>query len=117
MDRIGRFEHAVVGWIKSVLPESVVEKWKELRRGMTRSTENEGERGAVSVGGLAGEETKVEGYGVPTSGSEVGVISGYDHGVKEAEEMNRSENASQYCTKSHALIQEAAKSGNINACI
>ena len=95
-DRIGRYEHVVIEWVKSVIPETMVKKWREMREKMKKTTtEDNGERGAVSVGGVAGEETKVESYGVPMAGKEVGLVAGYDHGVKEAEKMNRSENASQ----------------------
>jgi len=93
-DRIGRYEHLVVEWVKSMVPESVVERWREIREKMKSTVEDSGERGAVSVGGMASEETKVEGYGVSMEGAEVGVVPGYDHGVKEAEKLNRSESAS-----------------------
>lgn len=82
-DRIGRWEHVVVERVKALIPESVREAWR------TRGPE--GERGAVAVGG----ETEVQGYAVVTGGGEVGV-PGYDHGVKEAEKRNESENASEF---------------------
>ena len=69
--------------VKALIPESVREAWR------TRGPE--GERGAVAVGG----ETEVQGYAVVTGGGEVGV-PGYDHGVKEAEKRNESENASEF---------------------
>lgn len=88
-DRIGHYEHVVIEWVKSVIPESVREAWHKRMPGQ----EEKGERGAVAVGGVAGEETKVEGYAVVKGDFEVGVV-GYDHGVKEAEKRNESENAS-----------------------
>ena len=96
VERIGHYEHVVVKWVKSVVPESAMERWKEMRQEMKKGTEEGGETGVGHVGGLVGKETKVEGYGVPASGTDVAVVSGYDHGVKEAEELNRSDNASQY---------------------
>ena len=92
-DRIGRYEHVVVEWIKSVIPESVAERWREARARIKSTAEDEQERGALDVGEATGEDTKVESYGVPVEGT-VSVVAGYDHGVKEAEKMNNSENAS-----------------------
>ena len=47
---------------------------------------------------IASVGTKVEEYGtVDPQNSEVG-IPGYDHGVKEADERNKSENASEWNT-------------------
>ena len=80
--------------MKSVIPESLVERWREMREKIKETVQDGGERGAVKIGGVAGEETKVETYGVAMKGQEVGVVPGYDHGVEEAEKMNRSENAS-----------------------
>ena len=59
-----------------------------------RSGSGDGETQAV---GVPGTGRKVEEYGVVEggSGSEVGV-PGYDHGVKEAEKRNKSENASKF---------------------
>ncbi|KAL6715062.1 DUF1279 superfamily [Lecanora helva] len=89
-DRIGHYEHVVVEWLKSVVPEAVVERWRELRRNMGKTSGGkDAERGAVQVG----EDTKVESYGIPEEGT-VAVIEGFDHGVKEAEKMNKSDNAS-----------------------
>ena len=89
-DRIGRYEHVVIEWVTKAIPESAREAWR-TRMGAG------GERGAVAVGGVAGEETTVEGYAVVEGdGGRVGV-AGYDHGVKEAEERNESENASEFC--------------------
>ena len=93
-DRIGHYEHVVVEWIKSMVPESIAETWREMRMKIKTSAEDERERGAVSVGGVTGGgDIGVESYGVPIEGA-VGVVAGYDHGVKEAEKMNNSENAS-----------------------
>ena len=50
------------------------------------------------MGGLAGEKNRVEAYGVVTGEQAVGVVPGYDHGVKEAEQLNKSENASECFT-------------------
>lgn len=95
-DRIGHYEHVVLEWIKSVVPEEVAARYRDMRERMRGAgRDDDDERGAVSVGGLAGEETKVEAYGVVKGESEVGVMTGYDHGVKEAEKMNESENASE----------------------
>lgn len=92
-DRIGHYEHVVVEWVKSVVPESVREAWRQAR--MPGQQEGEGGRAAVAVGGVAVEETKLEGYAVVKGDGEVGV-AGYDHGVKEAEKRNESENASEF---------------------
>ena len=92
-DRIGHYEHVVVDWVKSAVPDSVREAWQKKR--VPGQDEAEGERGAVAVGGVAGEETKVEGYEAVKGEGEVGV-AGYDHGVKEAEKRNESENASEF---------------------
>ena len=93
-DRIGHYEHVLAEWVKGVIPESLVQKWREMRNRMRETAEHDRERGSMTVGGLAGEETKVEAYAAPMEGAEVAAIPGYDHGVKEAEEMNKSENAS-----------------------
>ena len=70
--------------------------------------EVEGDNAALVVGGMAGEETKVEGYAVVKGDSEVGV-AGYDHGVKEAEKRNESENASKLACglQRHGLMRAA----------
>ncbi|MCJ1232591.1 hypothetical protein MMC14_000544 [Varicellaria rhodocarpa] len=75
-DRIGHWEHVVIEWVKRASPIQVP-AWKKSP--------------AVEV---AGTGVKVEEYGVvdPKS-NEVG-LPGYDHGVKEAEKRNQSENAS-----------------------
>ena len=80
-----------------MIPDGVRETWREMaaRVGIGGKGEVEGERDAVTVGGVAGEETRLEGYGAVTGEREFGVV-GYDHGVKEAEKMNKSENASEY---------------------
>lgn len=92
-DRIGRYEHVIVEWTKSAVPEGVTARYRQLRERIRGAADEN--RGAVSVGGVVGEETKVEAYGVVTGGSEIGVVPGYDHGVKDAEKMNESENASE----------------------
>ena len=74
-DRIGHWEHVIIEWIWSIVPSSL-----HVREGAQ----------AVEVEGLG----KAEEYGVIDGKSgEVGV-PGYDHGVKEAEKRNKSENAS-----------------------
>lgn len=72
-------------WVKTMIPEAAREAW----RGRVAS-----EGGAVAVGGAGGEETEVEGYGIGSDDQGVGVV-GYDHGVREAEKRNESENASE----------------------
>lgn len=88
-----------VEWVKGVVPESVREAWRQGR--MTgREGGGGGGKGAVAVAGE--DEGMVEGYAVVVKGDgdgdggEVGAV-GYDHGVKEAEERNESENASESC--------------------
>ena len=83
-DRIGHYEHVVVQWVRGVIPEGVREWWGgvwEKGRG--------GEDGKVELG----EGVKVEGYGVVV-GEEGGEV--YDHGVREAEERNEREDASEF---------------------
>lgn len=86
-DRIGHYEHVVVEWIKGVIPEGVAARYRQMRGRI---------RGVSEENAVAGVESTVETYGVVEGESEVGVVSGYDHGVKEAEKMNESENASKY---------------------
>ena len=83
-DRIGRYEHVVLEWVKGVIPDGVRDKWREMRRRV----------GATTARGVAGEEKRAEVYGVVEGNEEVGVV-GYDHGVREAERDNESENASE----------------------
>ncbi|KAL2042264.1 hypothetical protein N7G274_004752 [Stereocaulon virgatum] len=92
-DRIGRYEHVVLERLRSMVPEGVREKWREMRRKVKESSGGraEGGRGKVEAGGLAGEEKRVEAYGVVEG--DLGAV-GYDHGIKEAERDNQSENAS-----------------------
>ncbi|MCJ1255710.1 hypothetical protein MMC24_003527 [Lignoscripta atroalba] len=84
-DRIGHWEHVIVEWFWRAFPLRI-----PALEG--RSGSGDGETQAV---GVPGTGRKVEEYGVVEggSGSEVGV-PGYDHGVKEAEKRNKSENAS-----------------------
>lgn len=67
-DRIGRYEHVVVKWVKSAVPEGVREAWRERMH--------------------TGEEVgKVEGYAVVTGGEGVGVgVAGYDDHVRSTQE-------------------------------
>lgn len=74
-DRIGHWEHVLVSWFWSIVPYPFPER------------ENPQAVEFESVG------KKAEEYGVVSEQSEVGV-PGYDHGVKEAEKRNQSENAS-----------------------
>ena len=101
-DRIGRYEHVVVEWVKGVVPEGVREGWREWMGQMPVEIEGDGgEGGKIVLGGEEGKK-KVEGYAVVTGGDDgevpgVGVgVAGYDHGVKEAEQRNKSENASEF---------------------
>ena len=74
-DRIGHWEHVLVAWFWSVVP------YPFPARETPQAVEFE------SVG------KKAEEYGVVSEQNEVSV-PGYDHGVKEAEKRNQSENAS-----------------------
>lgn len=74
-DRVGHWEHVIVEWIRSVIPASLLGK--------------DGAQ-AVEVEGVG----KAEEYGViDPKTAEIG-LPAYDHGVKEAEKLNESENAS-----------------------
>ena len=79
-DRIGHWEHVAVEWIKRASPIQIqLPPWMK-----TRSAE------------VAGTGVQVDSYRVvDPQGNEVG-MPGYDHGVKEAEQRNKSENASKY---------------------
>jgi len=68
-DRIGRWEHNIVEWVKRAMPVQIPEKYRFWRQG------GEGEK-LVLAGGDVDEEMV------------------YDHGVKEAEVANRGEMAS-----------------------
>jgi len=109
-DRIGHYEHVIVQWVKSVVPEGVAAGFGQMRERMRGAAEEDGERGAVSVGGVvAGEEIKVDAYGVVKGNSEVGAaVLGYDHGVEEAEKMNESENASESLVGSKRVVEKRA---------
>lgn len=65
-DRIGHWEHAILEWVWKVVPNPFQA------------------REAVEAGA---------GQNVESQSDEIG-LAGYDHGVKEAEQRNRSENAS-----------------------
>lgn len=87
-DRVGHWEHVILEWVWKVW-EVVPNPFQAREAGP-----------AVEVG----ESRKVEGYGVVQSQSDEIGVAGYDHGVKEAEQRNQSENASKYfCsgTKNH----------------
>jgi hypothetical protein len=87
-DRIGRWEHIVLGYIKSVIPESVLErvqgiKWpwgaEEVKEKV--EMEVEGKRILEENGGDYKHE--------PREGEEL-----FDHGVETAEKANSGDNAS-----------------------
>ena len=81
-DRIGHWEHVIVDGIKGILPYPL----------SSTKTVQEAEGGAV--GSIEGTQARLEEFGVVDPDSaEVGV-PGTDHGVKEAEQRNKSENAS-----------------------
>lgn len=82
-DRIGRYEHVLVEWVKSAIPEQLKERWREFRQ----------ESGPQVVRPAGGEESNVDGY---TNVDQGAVLTGYDHGVREAEERSTGENASKY---------------------
>ena len=84
----------MVQWVKGVVPEGVREWWGEAMERMGRMTpgvggKGEGETGKVEVGSGV---VVVEGYAV-VEGEEGEV---YDHGVREAEERNEREDASEF---------------------
>lgn len=82
-DRIGRYEHAVVEWAKSAVPESVREVWRKRVVASKQQQQQQQQQGE----GEAGQGGTVA----------VGVVPGYDHGVKEAEKRNNeTENASEF---------------------
>lgn len=96
-DRIGHYEHVVVEWVKGVIPEGLREWWRDVVGGVGRMMkkkreEDGGQRGKVEVGKGAG--VVVEGYAVVERGGEEGEV--YDHGVREAEERNEREDASEF---------------------
>lgn len=78
-DRIGHWEHVVLEWV-----------WKVWRMVPNPFPVQEAGQ-AVEIEGVG---KKIEEYGVVQSQSDEIGIAGYDHGVKEAEQRNRSENAS-----------------------
>lgn len=67
-DRIGRWEHAAVDWIKNAIPV----QWP------------------AKYGGQAKQDEVVE-------EAVGGVTAGYDHGVREADRENKGDNASELC--------------------
>ncbi|KAL9116303.1 MAG: hypothetical protein Q9187_007174 [Circinaria calcarea] len=75
-DRIGRWEHIIVEWLKRASPIQIPT------------------RKAAPAVEVVGTGTTVEAYGVVDPKNDVVAVPGYDHGVKEAEQRNRSENAS-----------------------
>ena len=91
-DRIGHYEHVVVEWVGRVVPEGVREWWGGMVGRVGRMM-GKGEGGKVDVrkGGERG--VVVEGYAV-VEGEEGGEV--YDHGVREAEERNEREDASEF---------------------
>ena len=98
-DRIGHYEHVVLEQIRSLVPEAIKERWRKVKERSAEASpigQHDAERGSVTVGGMAGEEKKMEAYGVVVGDQGVGVMPGYDHGVEEAEKLNKSENASKW---------------------
>ncbi|KAL9127996.1 MAG: hypothetical protein Q9217_003222, partial [Psora testacea] len=87
-ERIGHAEKVVRGYVKAAIPEGIKESWRELKGRLREATEKfQEDRGEVVVGGIAREERKLEAYSV------VQELGEYDHGIKEAERENESENA------------------------
>ena len=80
-DRIGRWEHIILEWVWKVW-EVVPKPFQDREAGQTVEVETVG--------------PKVEEYGVVQSQRDETGSAGYDHGVKEAEQRNRSENASEW---------------------
>ena len=72
-DRIGHYEHVLVEGVKSAIPEQIKERWRAFRRGGDDQASTPAGRGDGTVNS---EHT------------------GYDHGVREAEEWSTRENAS-----------------------
>lgn len=96
-DRIGRWEHIVLSWIKSVVPASVLEvKWPWGQAEVEASVEGE-ERVDGRIDPVEKEvedgkrilEEHGSDYKHEPREDEFG-----DHGVKEAEKANRGDNAS-----------------------
>lgn len=76
-DRIGHWEHAIMEWVWKV--------WEVVPNPFQAEEAGQAVEGAGK---------KVEEYGVVQAQSDEIGIAAYDHGVKEAEQRNRSENAS-----------------------
>lgn len=90
-DRIGRYEHAVVEWAKSAVPESVREAWR------TRVVASKQQQQQQQQQQQEGEGEAGQGGTVAVAEVGVGFVPGYDHGVKEAEKRNNeTENASEF---------------------
>lgn len=76
-DRIGHWEHLLLKWFWKVVPYP----FPTPESGQTVE--------------IAGTGNTVEAYGTADPQSNTIAIAGYDHGVKEAEQRNQSENASE----------------------
>lgn len=87
VERIGRAEKVVVGYVEAMIPEGVKESWRGVRDRFKGAKED-----------VAGEMPQVDQYGVVGKRIEeagVGQVgAGFDHGVLEAELENKGERAS-----------------------
>jgi hypothetical protein len=112
-DRIGRWEHIILGYIKSVIPPSVLEiKWpwgqKEVEEQVEGSEKVDGRIDPVKgememeIGGKRILEEHGQDYKHEPR-EEDGFLN---HGVEEAEKANRGDNASM-CTL-HAMLLDSA---------
>lgn len=73
-EKVGEWEHKIVEYVKKAVPLQIPEKYQIWKK----------DGAVVTDGGLAGEGAeKVE-----------SALAGYDHGVREAEELNKGDNAS-----------------------
>ncbi|MCJ1486178.1 hypothetical protein MMC06_006354 [Schaereria dolodes] len=83
-DRIGHWEHEVIEWFWRAWPLRIPVPEASGQDGTTQGVE------------IAGTGAKIEEYGVIEGGrgAESVAVPGYDHGVKDAEQRNKSENAS-----------------------
>ena len=90
-DKIGKYEHVAVEFVGQYIPEGVKEGWRRLEGRVME---------AWKGGKEAVKEHSPEGYAMVAEGMEVamppgaGAEGGFGQGVKEADEMNQSDNAS-----------------------
>lgn len=88
MERIGRAEKVVVGYVEAMIPEGVKESWRGVKDRFKGAKEDVArEMPQVEQYGIVGKRTEEAGVG------QVG--AGFDHGVLEAELENESERASE----------------------